>query len=97
MGCQQDSIRLICFWRWRNIALTDIRKPARDLPGGLAMSQTETASELRVTRSNFASRMLSKELDVRKKTTKEMQIKPADAAKFAVTEEKQESKESVVV
>lgn len=60
------------------------------------MSEVETASDQRITRSNFANRMLTKELNALKKTTKEMQISPADAAKFA-SPEKKESKESVSV
>lgn len=38
------------------------------------MSDTETAAQLRVTRSNFASRMLTKELDTRMKTTQQNKI-----------------------
>jgi len=60
------------------------------------MSDNETASELKVTRSNFASRMLSKELNTRKKSTQEMKISPADAAKYANAEQ-QEVKESAAV
>lgn len=38
------------------------------------MSDTETAADQRVTRSNFANRMLTKELNVRMKTTQENKI-----------------------
>lgn len=63
------------------------------------MSDTQSASEQRITRSNFASRMLSKELDNRNKTTQSMKIiSPADAAKYANQEtEAETSKESVTV
>ncbi len=60
------------------------------------MSDTETAAEQRTTRSNFASRMLTKELNVRMKTTQENKIKPSDAAQFATNQEA-ETKESVKV
>lgn len=57
------------------------------------MSETEN---LKTSRTNFASRLLNKELtDRTKKTTLQFsKMTPADAAKFA-TEEKVETKETV--
>jgi hypothetical protein len=49
------------------------------------MSDTQTIQEPK-TRSTFASRLLTKELNLRKKTGSEMKISPADAAKYANTE-----------
>jgi hypothetical protein len=54
------------------------------------MSDTDTIQQPR-TRSSFASRLLTKELNLRKKTTQEMKINPADAAKYANTEEVKET------
>lgn len=58
------------------------------------MSETESKTT-QVRRSNFASRMLSKELNTRKKTTQEMKISPADAAQFANTEESKKQEATV--
>lgn len=51
----------------------------------MLMSDTQTIEQPR-TRNTFASRLLSKELDLRKKTTREIKISPADAAKYANSE-----------
>jgi hypothetical protein len=49
-------------------------------------------------RNSFAARMLTKELNVRMKTTtQETKISPADAAKYANTEAVAEKKESATV
>ncbi|MBX9689304.1 MAG: hypothetical protein K2X27_21520 [Candidatus Obscuribacterales bacterium] len=61
------------------------------------MSDTETAQQQRVTRSNFATRMLTKELNTRKKTSQEGKISPADAAKFAVVSEAVEEKQTAAI
>jgi hypothetical protein len=60
------------------------------------LSETEAAVVQQRTRSNFANRLLTKELNVRKKTTQEIKISPADAAKFAAPPEA-EKKESATV
>ena len=50
------------------------------------MSETETTQQPKP-RSSFASRLLTKELDLRKKTSQEMKaISPAEAAKYANAE-----------
>lgn len=50
---------------------------------------SETASEQRVTRVNFANRMLTKELNIRMKTTQENKVQPKEEQKFpAPPEEK---------
>jgi hypothetical protein len=54
-----------------------------------------TAQQVRP-RSNFASRMLNKELTTRNKTTQQMKISPADAAKYANTAEEQSKQEATV-
>jgi hypothetical protein len=58
------------------------------------MSNNETLS---TSRSNFASRLLNKELtDRTKKTTLQLnKLTPADAAKYAATEKAEEKKEVV--
>lgn len=58
------------------------------------MSKNET---LGTSRSNFASRLLNKELtDRTKKTTMQLnKLTPADAAKYATTEKTEEEKEVV--
>lgn len=58
------------------------------------MSETDTTQQR--PRSNFASRMLTKELNVRNKTSQQMKISPADAAKFANPEEAKKE-ESVTI
>ncbi len=47
------------------------------------MSKTETTAQQSTTRTNFASRMLTKELNVRKKSTEESKLSqpPAEAGK----------------
>ena len=49
------------------------------------MSETETIKQPNM-RNSFASRLLNKELNLRKKTTQELKISPADAAKYANAE-----------
>jgi len=46
------------------------------------MSESETVQEPRL-RSSFASRLLTKELNTRMKTSQETKVSPADAAKYA--------------
>lgn len=43
---------------------------------------SDTASEQRITRNSFASRLLTKELNVRMKTTQENKINQAETTKF---------------
>ncbi len=59
------------------------------------MSESETVQQPRL-RSSFASRLLTKELNTRMKTSQESKISPADAAKFA-TAETAEKKETAGV
>lgn len=61
------------------------------------MSTQETDVKAQRTTSSFASRLLSKQLNERMKTSGQQQkINPADAAKYAVPE-KEEAKEKVTV
>ncbi len=54
------------------------------------MSQTETTAQQSITRSNFASRMLTKELNVRKKATEESKMPqpPAEGQKKETSDAK---------
>lgn len=60
------------------------------------MSETQTQQPK--TRSNFASRMLSKELNTRNKTSgQQLKISPADAAQYANAGAEEAQKESATV
>lgn len=62
------------------------------------MSDSETVQQSVPRRSSFASRLLTKELDIRKKTTQEIKISPADAAKYAAPQQTSaETKEAAPV
>lgn len=60
------------------------------------MAEADNTAQQARPRSNFASRMLNKELTTRNKTSQQMKISPADAAKYANSVEEPSKQEAVV-
>ncbi len=60
------------------------------------MSDSETTHKPR-SRGSFASRLLTKELDLRKKPTQEIKISPSGAAQYAVPDAPAEKKEPATI